>query len=155
MTLDIGCGETKDGGIGLDVRKISSVDIIGDIGVLPFRDNSFDCVYSSHVIEHFSHRGFCNIVSVWVRVLKNEGIVESSILILVQARAPTWQNVEKFTGGQDYRDSYHKCGFSFDLLKSMIELSGVIKLKRIISGYKGIPFIPDQFYIKGVKKMRI
>ncbi|MBS7635568.1 hypothetical protein KEJ34_08855, partial [Candidatus Bathyarchaeota archaeon] len=54
MMLDIGCGEgPKRGDIGLDIRKTSSVDILADARMLPFRDESFVHVYSSHLIEHF------------------------------------------------------------------------------------------------------
>jgi len=157
MILDIGCGETKKGDIGLDVRKINGVDIVGDARVLPFRDNSFDCVYSSDVIEHFSHREVRNIVGEWVRVLKRGGIIEILCPDL-RARAflfvisPTWKNVENIYGEQDYLDNYHKGGFSFGLLKSILEYNGIIKIKRIISGYKGIPFIPDCLHVKGIKK---
>ena len=157
MILDIGCGETKKGDIGLDVRKIKGVDILADARVLPFRDNILDCVYSSHTIEHFSHREVRNIVSEWIRVLKHGGIVEI-LCPNLRARAflfvlsPTWQNVENIYGGQDYLDNYHKCGFSFDLLKSILESNGIMNIKRIISGYKGIPFIPDCLHVKGIKK---
>ncbi len=53
--LDIGCGNHKiQGAIGLDSAKIKGVDIVHDLNKFPypFRDNYFDVVYSSHVLEH-------------------------------------------------------------------------------------------------------
>jgi len=41
MMLDIGCGEgLKKGDIGLDFRKTSSVDVVADAHILPFKDMS-------------------------------------------------------------------------------------------------------------------
>jgi predicted SAM-dependent methyltransferase len=55
MKLDIGCGEIKKGDIGLDFRRTKFVDVIADARMLPFKSESFEHVYSSAVIEHFSH----------------------------------------------------------------------------------------------------
>jgi predicted SAM-dependent methyltransferase len=72
MMLDIGCGEKKRGYIRLDLRKTSSVDVVADARALPFRDEAFDYVYSSHLIEHISHREVNNVLAEWVRVLKKK-----------------------------------------------------------------------------------
>jgi predicted SAM-dependent methyltransferase len=80
--LDIGCGEgPKKGDIGVDFRKTSSVDIVADARMLPFKDESFDHVYSSHLIEHFSHREVRNVLFEWVRVLK--GGAPSRFVVLI------------------------------------------------------------------------
>jgi len=156
MMLDIGCGESKKGNIGLDLRKLSSVDIVADAHMLPFRAESFDQVYSSAVIEHFSHREVRNVIVEWARVLKKGGTIEIECPDL-RARAflfflnPNWQNVKNIYGGQDYTGNYHRCGFSFGLLKRLLESCGVRNVKRIIKGYKGVPFIPDCLHVKGVK----
>lgn len=156
MILDIGCGETKKGDIGIDLRKTESADVVADAHWLPFATESFDQVYSSAVIEHFSHRDVKNVLFEWTRVLKKEGTIEIECPDL-RARAflfflnPTWKNIENVYGGQDYEGNYHKCGFSFGLLKSLLESCGIRKIRRIIKGYKGIPFIPDCLHVKGIK----
>ena len=45
-------------------------------------------------------------------------------------------------GGQEHEGDYHKCGFSFGLLKKLLEECGVTKIKLVIKrrGYKGLPF---------------
>jgi SAM-dependent methyltransferase len=55
VVIDIGCGDRKTpGAIGLDIARLPSVDIVGDVNQgLPFRDSSVDAVYASHVLEHF------------------------------------------------------------------------------------------------------
>jgi len=157
MMLDIGCGESaKKGDIGLDFRKTSSVDVVADAHILPFKNECFDHVYSSHLIEHFGHREVINVLVEWVRVLKRNGIIEIRCPDL-RARAllfflnPSWQNVKDIYGEQDYVGNQHRCGFSFGLLKHLLESCGIRDVKRIIRGYKGIPFVPDCLHVKGVK----
>ncbi|MDI6847459.1 MAG: class I SAM-dependent methyltransferase [Candidatus Bathyarchaeia archaeon] len=77
LKLDIGCGEgPKKGDVGVDLRKTTSVDIVADAPMLPFKDESFDHIYSSHLIEHFSHREVKNVLAEWIRVLKKHGVIE-------------------------------------------------------------------------------
>jgi len=69
--LDIGCGDRKrQGALGLDIQVTKDVDVIADARKLPFRDEAFDHVYSSHVLEHFSHREVLKVLREWIRVLK-------------------------------------------------------------------------------------
>jgi len=158
LGLNIGCGENKRSGmIGLDLRRTVSVNVMADARMLPFKDRSFNYVFSSHLIEHFSHRQVAKVLGEWVRVLKKSGTIEISCPDL-RARAflfflnPTWRNVKNVYGGQDYKGNYHKCGFSFGLLKHLLESCGVRNVKRVIKGYNGIPFIPECLHVKGVKR---
>jgi hypothetical protein len=66
---------------------------------------------------------------------------------------PSWKNVRNIYGGQDNEGNYHKCGFSFKLLKELLEECGIVKVKRVIKEYNGIPFIPDCLHVRGVKKV--
>ncbi|MBS7635567.1 hypothetical protein KEJ34_08850, partial [Candidatus Bathyarchaeota archaeon] len=97
-----------------------------------------------------------SILVEWVRVLKKGEELEIRCPDL-RARAflfflnPTWQNVKNIYGGQDYEGNYHKCGFSYGLLKDLLKSCGIRDVKRIFKGYKGIPFIPDCLHVKGVK----
>lgn len=160
LILDIGCGERKkEGAIGLDFKKTSSVDVIADASRLPFRKNALDHVYSSHLIEHFSHREVNRVLAEWTRVLKEGGILEIRCPDL-RARAflfflnPSWQNVRNIYGAQDHAGNYHRCGFSYGLLKGLLESVGITNVKRVIKGYKGVPFLPDCLHVIGVKSLK-
>lgn len=155
--LDIGCGESKRAGaIGVDFRKTSSVDVVADARQLPFINESFDHVYSSHLIEHVSHQEVKSVLTEWVRCLKQGGIFEIRCPDL-RARAllfflnPSWQNIRNIYGAQDHVGNNHKSGFSFGLLKNSLESCGIKNVKRLIKGYKGIPFLPDCLHVKGLK----
>jgi predicted SAM-dependent methyltransferase len=158
LKLDIGCGNSKQlGFVGLDLRRTSQVDIVADASMLPFRDNSIDHVFSSMLIEHFSHRVAKSVLKEWIRIVKKDGVVEircpdlrlRSLLLFLK---PTWANIKNVYGEQDYSGNFHKCGFSYELLKSMLESLGVKKVKRVIKGYHGIPFIPDCLHVRGSKE---
>jgi len=156
--LDIGCGENKrEDAIGVDFRKTRSVDVIADAHFLPFVNESFDHIYSSMVIEHFSHCEIRSILERWIDCLKKGGVLEircpdlrvRALLFLLN---PSWRNMVYIYGGQDYQGNYHKCGFSYQILKGLLVSLGIRDVKRVIKGYKHIPFLPDSLHIKGIKK---
>jgi hypothetical protein len=98
------------------------------------------------------------ILKEWVRTVKKGGIVEIECPDL-RARAflffinPNFKNIEDIYGGQDYEGNYHKAGFSYGLLKKILKSCGIINIRRIIKGYKGIPFLPDGLHIIGRKEV--
>jgi hypothetical protein len=51
-----------------------------------------------------------------------------------------------------FQKTPHKCGFSFGLLKGLLESVGIKDVKRVIRGYKGIPFLPDSLHVRGIKR---
>jgi ubiquinone/menaquinone biosynthesis C-methylase UbiE len=157
-SIDIGCGENKQPGfLGLDFRMSASVDIVADASMLPFRDESFEHVFSSHTLEHFSHNEVNRVVAEWVRILKKGGVIEIRCPDL-RARAllfflnPTWYNVINIYGEQNHDGNYHKCGFSYGILKKILKNNGIINIKRIISGYRRIRILPNSLHLKGIKK---
>ena len=156
-TVDIGCGEGKrNGTIGIDFRKAIGVSIVADARWLPIQNEALDRIYSSHLVEHFSHREIERVLSEWIRCLKKGGLFEIRCPDL-RARCflfflnPSYENVRKIYGAQDYFGNTHLCGFSYGLLKNLLERNGIAKISRVINGYKGIPFIPDSLHIKGTK----
>lgn len=158
IKLDIGCGEEEiSNAIRVDIRKTDIVDVIADARFLPFKDATFDYVYSSHLIEHFSHRDVKSVLLEWIRVLKKGGTIEIRcpylrIRALIFFLNPSWQNMKNIYGEQDHAFNYHKAGFSYGLLKHILKDCGITNIKRVIRGYKGIPFMPDCLHVQGVKK---
>ena len=69
IVLEIGCGEKKEfpNSIALDVRKTNAITLLGDAKKLPFKNESVDYIYSSHTIEHFSHREVEQVLREWTR----------------------------------------------------------------------------------------
>jgi len=158
--LEIGCGEEKifAESICIDVRQTSIVDVICDARKLPFADNTFDHVYASHVIEHFSHLYTEKLLEEWIRVLKRNGRIEIRcpdlrIRSLLYFLFPTKQNIENIYGGQDYEYNFHYAGFSFLQLKRLLNDHNMISVKRLLDGYRGIPFLPSDLHVTGKKEL--
>lgn len=55
--LDVGCGKYKRGDVGVDKHAYPGVDFIRDVDCepLPFPDNAFSLVLSSHLVEHLEN----------------------------------------------------------------------------------------------------
>ncbi|MCK9441019.1 MAG: class I SAM-dependent methyltransferase [Methanothrix sp.] len=158
LICEIGCGENKVffNSIGVDIRKTKKTDVIADARKLPFKDGCFDQIYSSHAIEHFSHVEVESVLIEWIRCLKEEGGFELRCPDL-RARAlifflrPSWDNIKNIYGEQNYNGNYHSCGFTYNLIKEKLEMNGITNVRRILDGYKCIPFIPCDLHIKGIK----
>ncbi len=60
--------------------------------------------------------------------------------------------MKKIYGEQDHSGNYHKSGFSYGLMKKCLKDLGVVDIKRIVRGYKGVPFIPDSLDVGGYKR---
>lgn len=158
ILIEIGVGERKiiPGSLGLNIRKTDHVVIIADARYLPFKDERIDLVYSSHIIEHFSHLKTKSILNEWIRVLKPGSPIEiRGPDLIIQALLffimPSKQNIKNISCEQNYKGNYHKCGFSYGLLKKMLTTCEIAEIKRIFDGYKGIPFMPFDFHVIGKK----
>lgn len=86
--LDLGCGDHKlayknkfpgydfNGEvIGLDLENGDQVDVIWNLekGKMPFKEGSFDIVYTHHVLEHLENESIINVLRDVHRILKKGG----------------------------------------------------------------------------------
>ena len=79
--LEIGPGKKPIKGfeslnLDKDTRTEGDADHIGDARSLPFDNNTFDIVYSSHCIEHIQWFEVEDTIKEWVRVIKSGGKLE-------------------------------------------------------------------------------
>lgn len=98
--LNLGCGrDIKKGYVNLDFCRLKGVDCVHDINKFPwpFKNNEFDEVYASHILEH---------VDDLTKVMKElKRICRKDARIFI--RAP------HFSCGVSYRDPTHKRLFSY------------------------------------------
>lgn len=98
--LNIGCGnDIRKGYINLDFVKQKGVDVVHNLNKFPwpFKDNEFDKIYASHILEHFDD--FEKTLLEIKRISKNNAIV------IIR--------VPHFSCGANYRDATHKTFFSY------------------------------------------
>jgi predicted SAM-dependent methyltransferase len=75
--LNVACGtRIHEDWVNIDFSKSSeSVKKVNVLSGLPFADNTFDAVYSSHFLEHISRENADYVISEMYRVLKEKGIL--------------------------------------------------------------------------------
>lgn len=76
--LEIGPGNTRIAGFEtVNVVWGSNVDYIADASKkLPFKDNTFDIVYASHILEHIPWYQLEKTLTEWFRIVKPGGSIE-------------------------------------------------------------------------------
>ncbi len=85
MKLDLGCGEAKRADwLGLDVRRVKGVDVVGDAMHLPFQSCVFDSCIALAVLEHVDNP-LLTLTEI-NRVLK----LEASLKVLVPKHSMMW-----------------------------------------------------------------
>ena len=100
VKLNLGCGvDIRKGYINLDKIQISGVDVVWDINKFPypFKKDSIDEIYASHVLEHVNELE--RVMEELKRICKNKA--------KVKIRVP------HFSCGVSYRDPTHKRLFSY------------------------------------------
>ncbi len=128
--LDVGCGTRKiKGAIGIDLRKVKGVDVIADATMLPFKNDCFDKIILSHIVEHIPDI-ICFMREIW-RVSKNKATIH--------IWTPHFTSMNSFT---DLTHVRHLTSQSFDyfdkttsLAKDLWfdrELKFKVKTKRLI-----------------------
>ena len=98
--LNFGCGDDiKEGYVNADVVRMKGVDIVHDFNKFPypFKNNEFDEIYTSHVLEHLDDLG--NVMKELKRISK------TGARIIIR--------VPHFSCGVSYRDPTHKRLFSY------------------------------------------
>jgi predicted SAM-dependent methyltransferase len=120
--LEIGSGPVrKTGWITLDHCR--GADVYWDLRRgLPFKEASFERVYSSHVLEHFSYRDMQNLLREVLRVLKPGGVFSICVpdaSIYVQAYLG-----QRSTGDLDFYKPALVSQMRMDLLNYIFYMDG-------------------------------
>lgn len=87
--LNVGCGKDIKRGVdewtNLDKHDLPGVDVVHDINnPLPFKDNNFDMVFASHIVEHLEPKKRIYILHEFWRITKPGGKIE--------IMCPTWDH---------------------------------------------------------------
>lgn len=77
-SLEIGPGEERIAGFEtLNIVGGFNVDYVYDAAKkMPFKDNTFEIIYASHILEHVAWYQVRQVLGEWVRILKPNGVIE-------------------------------------------------------------------------------
>jgi len=107
--LEIGPGENRIPNFEtLNVYKTVTTDYIGNATKkIPFKNETFNLIYASHVLEHVPWYQLNNVISEWARVLKRGGGIEIWVpdgLKIMSA----YVNAEKSNSLEFYKDGWFR-----------------------------------------------
>jgi len=143
--LNLGCGKDyRLGWVNLDCNKKMKADVYADLEKkLPFKDNTFEYVYTEHVLEHIHN--FIPLMAELKRICKNNAIIEIRVphaLSMLAYQDPTHVRFFTYRSFDYFTDS--ELGF-YDLPKFKIisrSLNYVVKewtfLNKIINPFLNI-----------------
>lgn len=120
LSLNIGSGdrtydEYPEGFhcINLDNRlDWKVVDVVANARLVPFKDEVFDYILASDILEHFPFRYTKGLLLEWSRVLKSDGVIEIRTPNLEWAAIMYDKQNAQFIshhifGGQEYQGNFH------------------------------------------------
>jgi predicted SAM-dependent methyltransferase len=133
IKLNLGCGHLplKDY-VNIDRRELPGVDIVTDVGDLPFDDGSVAEIFSAHLLEHFPQEMLRRrLLPVWWGLLMPGGTFRAvvpdgeAMLAGVAASTYTFSDFrEVLFGAQDYNGDFHFNLFTPDSMCGILEEVG-------------------------------
>jgi len=133
IKLHIGPGKRNwPGWINIDIANFPHIHY-HDIKRLPFKDNSVDLIYSSHMIPYFDREEIIPILQEWKRILKPSGILRLAVTnfeMVVKLYNSDRYKLQSFLGPLFGRIDvngdkiYHKTVYDYDSLKKLLEDCG-------------------------------
>lgn len=143
--LHIGGTKRKEGWEIFNIVAGDHVDHVGDARDLScFAINTFNELYASHILEHFSYTRDLNLVlREWCRILKPGGRIRISVPDM-ETLAQLFINKslsfrERFLvmrmmfGGQSNDYDFHQVGFDFEIISLYLRTNGFENIRRIES----------------------
>lgn len=140
--------------VSFDIREDVKPDVVCDVRKLPVPDETFDIVFSSHVLEHFAWGKVQTILKEWSRVLKTGGELR---LVLPNLRHVAQRLLDDniiptdlwvIYGEQDYPKNFHAAGFTPNILKTLVESLGIYEDIQIKEGDINGPPMPDSWNLQ-------
>jgi len=139
------------GYINVDIRE--DADVVADLRVLPFEDESADEILSVHVVEHFYPWEIGEMLDEWIRVLKPGGkmILECPNIMKAAQYLLDGQHDQfcmwVFWGDPGHRNPYmmHKWGYTPETLSALMARH---RLREIVER-------PAQFKLKEKRDFRV
>ena len=179
--LHLGCGPKYLGGfVNVDANPLLRTDLWLDArNGLPFRSNSVDSVYSTHMFEHFYDAELRRLLAECCRVLKPGGGIRlivpslsSAIAAYAQQRSEWFEDAFPHhfdsLGGRFsnfvFCDGQHRTAFDFEYLQEMLLTAGFRSVERSGEGTSRLyggdvppyepndsPDLPHSLYVEGFK----
>jgi hypothetical protein len=143
IRLNLGAGHVgRPGYLNVDARVLDGIDVVADVGNLPFEKASVSELYSAHVLEHFPLEELRTVLMpYWVSLLRAGGQfvavvpdMETMISEYMAGRFEFEELREVTYGTQEYEGDFHYNGFSQATLRTLLEAAGLSEVTIRASG---------------------
>jgi hypothetical protein len=133
LKLNLGCGHIPlEGYVNVDRRELPGVDVVADVGDLPFEEGGVQEISSAHVLEHFPQEMLRRrLLPFWRTLLMPGGVFRAvvpdgeAMLAGVATGSYSFGNFrEVLFGAQDYDGDFHFNLFTPDSLCGLLEEAG-------------------------------
>lgn len=136
--LHLGCGKKIiPGWINIDAIPQYREVYIDDVSILStIPDMTVDEIYACHVLEHFGRKITHSVLETWFRKLRPGGLIRisvpdiQSVFEKYRQGTPLSVLIGLLYGGQRNEYDYHKIGFDFEMLSSIMTSVGFVDIKR-------------------------
>jgi predicted SAM-dependent methyltransferase len=142
IRINLGSGHlVMDEYVNVDGRPLPGIDVVAEVGNLPFERSSLDEIRSSHLLEHFPPPQLTKLLSYWHDLLRPGGLfvavvpdAESMIRTFV-AGDTSWDDLKEVTyGAQEYAGDFHFTMFSQSDLIAALRGAGFVDAKVLEAG---------------------
>jgi len=145
IKINMGCGQRNFGKdwIHIDGGSYPHLDF-KNIFSLPYKNNSVDLIYASHLIEYFDRKEVKSVLKEWIRTLRPGGILRLAVpdfeaitkLYNSQNENKRLYPLETFLGSlygkilMNDEIIFHKTVYDFESLKSLLEELGMKNIEE-------------------------
>jgi len=160
IKINIGCGHVfLNDYLNVDFRELPGVDIIADLGKIPFAENTIAEIYSSHVLEHFPKQTLLNsLMPYWISLLRPEGIFRAvvpdteAMIAAFANKKMSFEDLREVTFGlQEYEGDFHYNMFSKQSLIDLLTQYGLSNIAFTFTDRKNGKCFDMEIY--GTKKI--
>lgn len=137
IRLNLGAGHVgKAEYLNVDARALEGIDVVADVGHLPFEKGTVAEIYSAHMLEHFPLEQLRTVLlPYWVSLLKDGGALvavvpdmETMINEYVAGRFQFEELREVTYGSQEYEGDFHFNGFSQASIQALLSEAGLAEV---------------------------
>lgn len=145
--IDIGCGPIYNDFEGVkpirvDIREDVNPDFVCDVRQLTaFEKETFDVVFSSHVLEHIPRNQVDETLDEWIRILRQDGELRLVLPNIKWAAERIMRDeidhhvMNVLYGAQSYATDFHFNGFTPETLTKMLRARGFTDIVHKEEGY--------------------
>jgi hypothetical protein len=143
LRLNLGCGQIAlPDFINVDQRDLPGVDVVAEVGNLPFEKGSVNQIFSAHLLEHFPQEELKRrLLPYWLSLLKPGGMFQAVVPdgeAMIRNLGSGDYSFENFRsvlfGGQDYGSDFHYNLFTPETLTSLLGQAGFTDVETPIKG---------------------